>query len=179
MEHIIENIDIKAIQKGDTIAFKLLFDRYYINLCEYVFTIVKNNHAAEDIVEDVFVAIWLSRENWAPNQSVKSYIFRAAHNKAMNYLKHNKIEKKWEQYVKQRDAVNTYTEKSNHDYSELEKTIYREIEKLPPKRRNVFVLSRFYQLTNKEIAKILDVSVKTVEKHISIALKQLYEKLYE
>jgi len=178
MQDFIDEIVVDGIRNGDTTAFKLLFDTYYTNLCDYALSIVRHAQVAEDLVQEVYANIWNMRADWTPNHTVKSYLFRAVRNQALNYLKHDKLEKKWAERVQQNGQADHIFDPEKYDNSEIEKAIYNAIDDLPPKRRIVFVLSRFYQLTYLEIANTLDISVKTVEKHIRIALRQLYEEIY-
>ncbi|HKI45995.1 MAG TPA: RNA polymerase sigma-70 factor [Balneolales bacterium] len=169
---------VEGIQEGDATAFKLLFDTYYASLCEYAVSFVRLTPVAEDLVQDVFANIWNMRENWSPNHTIKSYLFRAVRNQALNYIKHDKLEKSWAEQVRQNSDQDLVFDPEVSDHSDLEKTIYQAIDDLPPRRCAVFVLSRFYHLTYVEIADALDISVKTVEKHIRIALMQLYEEIF-
>ncbi len=178
MPDFMEKTVVEGIQEGDATAFKLLFDTYYVSLCEYAVSFVKIAPVAEDLVQDVFANIWNLRENWAPNHTVKSYLFRAVRNQALNYIKHDKLEKNWAEQVRQNSTRELVFDPEISDNSDLEKAIYQAIDDLPPRRGTVFVLSRFYQLTYMEIADALDISVKTVEKHIRIALMQLYEEIF-
>ncbi len=178
MQDFIDKTVVDGIRKGDATAFKLLFETYYISLCEYAVSIVRHAQVAEDLVQEVYANIWNMKESWTPNHTVKSYLFRAVRNQALNYLKHDKLEKKWVEQVQRNGQAVQVFDPEEHNHSDIEKAIYNAIDDLPPKRRIVFVLSRFYQLTYLEIASTLDISVKTVEKHIRLALRELYETIY-
>lgn len=178
MQDIMDKTVVEGIQNGDTTAFKILFNTYYVSLCEYAVSMVRHTQVAEDLVQEVFANIWNMRGNWVPNHTVKSYLFRAVRNQALNYLKHDKLEKNWAEQVRHNGQKDYVFDPESQEDSDLEKAIYRAIDNLPPKRRIVFVLSRFYELTYLEIADTLDISVKTVEKHIRITLRQLYDEVY-
>lgn len=178
MRDFMDKTVVEGIREGDATAFKILFDTYYVSLCEYAISFVKLAPVAEDLVQDVFANIWNMRKNWTPNHTLKSYLFRAVRNQALNYLKHDRLEKKWAEHVRQNGQEDLIFDPESNDHSDLQKIIYLAIDDLPPRRRTVFVLSRFYKLTYLEIADTLDISVKTVEKHMRIALMQLYEEVF-
>lgn len=151
------------------------FRAYYAPLCKTVYKMVRSSAIAEDIVQDVFVKVWHNRASLDREQSVKSYLYRAAINTALNYLeKTNPNTPLADIHENQWSSSETDAALS---YQETEQLIQAAIERLPPKCRLVFSLSRFEEMSYAQIAHTLDISVKAVEKHMGKALKLLREQL--
>lgn len=161
------------LKSGDENAFDYLFNFYYPGLILYANKYLEDNHLAEEIVQAVFLKLWQDRRSIEINSSVKSYIFQTVRNKCLDVLKHRKIRDNYVKNVQQEnepsdnDTWNTYVE------SELYVILIGAIEKLPPECQKIFRYSRIRNLSNKEIAEKLDISIKTVENQISKALKFL------
>ena len=136
---------------------------------------VRSSAIAEDIVQDVFVKVWRNRAQLDQQQSIKSYLYRAAINTALNYLEKTKpntsLDDTFEHAGSANDTDNMLA------YQETEQRIQAAIDTLPPKCKVVFMLSRFEDQSYAEIAQALDISVKAVEKHMGKALKILREQL--
>lgn len=164
---------LKLIQTGNKQAFKHLFDSYFTPLCRFVRVYVHEGLAAEEIVSDVFVAVWEKKDQIEIQISWKSYLFQAARNRALNYLRDN------ERYVSVSDwSLYDRAETDNRvEMRELELLIMEAIDALPARTREIFTKSRIGHLTNKEIAAELDVTVKNVEAHITNAIKRIRKYL--
>ncbi len=156
-------------------AVEVLFERYHSDLCKVVFRILKDESLAEDIVQDVFYELWKKRDRLGVNTSFRAYLKRASINKSLNYIRDNKIKFDGDEqyaYIESKENLQKNIEGKN-----LREIVDREIDKLPPKCRAAFILSRFEDMSYKEIAAEMNISVKTVEKHISKALKILNKTL--
>jgi len=154
--------------------FEYLFKSLYSQVCLYGQGFVKDADVVEDIVSEVFYKIWERRESLDENQSIKSYIYRSVYNRCLNYIRDNsnKIENNLE--------ISELTDESIYDQieqTETEMRILSVIEQLPEKCREVFELSRFDGDSHKVIATKLGISTKTIENHITKALKILKEQL--
>ncbi len=167
---------LKKIQKGDQEAFEMLFHAYYGNLCLYASKILNNEHMAEEVVQDFFVKLWEKKEQISIDTSIKNYLFKSVKNQCLNFIKHNVIK---ENYIKTKEV----DIQQNINYEEhfievdLAKKIEESINSLPEKRREIFRLSREEGLKYREIAEKLNISVKTVEAQMGLAIKNLREKL--
>ncbi|MCD7936068.1 MAG: RNA polymerase sigma-70 factor [Tannerellaceae bacterium] len=158
------------------IKVEQLFRKYYKGMCLYATHFVQDKSIAENIVQDVFFEVWQHRERVEFEGSVKYYLFRSVYNKSLNYLQSHA-------YIKQ-TSLEEIPEKIEGTYEadflpeqehrlmmeELEAQIEAIIESLPQQCRVIFRMSRVEQLKNREIAEKLNLSVKSVEKHISKAL---------
>lgn len=154
-------------------TYETLFMEHYAALARTAFRLLNDTEAAEDVVQDVFCKLWEKKEELQITTSLKSYLFKMVINYSLNHLKKNKALhlRETEFSTSQENEVDTTTDHVN--YKETEKRIEKAINDLPPTCRLVFVLSRYEQLSYKQIAEQLGISVKAVENHIMKALKQL------
>lgn len=152
--------------------FETLFREQFTSLCNLAYTVVKDSDVAKDIVQQVFLSLWQKRTEINFHTSSKSYLCRAVVNTALNHISKEKKLIKLDEYTKEPIA-----DIIDHEHADskvpLENKVRSAINELPPVCQKVFTLSRFSDLTNKEIASELNISVKAVEKHISKALKTL------
>ncbi|HYH14785.1 MAG TPA: RNA polymerase sigma-70 factor [Flavisolibacter sp.] len=160
-------------QKG----FENLFNQLYERLCRSSFRIVQNEHTAEDIVQEVFCALWKKKEELRID-SYEGYLFRSVYNASINTIKKRdfyafkEIEEETTQFP---DLSITPEEKLQ--LSETQLKITKVIDNLPTACRAIFVLSRFENRSNKEIANELGLSIKTVENQMTKALRLLRQAL--
>lgn len=170
---------IRKIKKGDQKAFKKLFLRFYDPLCQFSWQFTHSQHISEELVQEVFLAVWKSRETLDPQKDIKSYLYQSVKNEALNYLKHENLAA---EYNKQIDWLSPSPATQRHNYeqqSEFVQAAKTAIENLPDRARQIYMLSRRDGLTYREIAAVLDISVKTVESQMSRALKILRNSLSE
>lgn len=168
--------------KLDNIAFfESMFDQYFQPLVTYAFRYVNDWQVGEDIVQDVFMALWIKKEEIDFTLPIKSYLYRSTYNKSINYLNSFLVQKKLEPSENIDDLLNYEILTHNQHDSLLLKEIDREIQSilqtLPPQRKKIFIMSRKMNMSNKEIAIQLNISEKTVEKHITKALTDIKEHL--
>lgn len=166
----------EKIKKSDEKAFETLFHSYYRYLCLYATKILKNDSAAEEIVQDFFVKFWEKREHIFVETSIKSYLFRSVKNQCINYVQHNNTKIRHAQNVLA-EVENNFSDDDNYPEIDLSRKIEESINSLPEKRKAIFRLSRQDGLKYHEIAKKLNISIKTVETQMSLAIKTLRDKL--
>jgi RNA polymerase sigma-70 factor (ECF subfamily) len=174
-----EYILISRLIKGDETAFELLFRFYYPGLLIFVKQIVFDPVEAENIVQDFFVNIWVNRNKIKDAKSLKGYFFTSVKNRAFNYLKSLKVREHLMDELKELTGSDPLFEPDVFIESELQLKIKSALEKLPPRTREIFVLSRTKGYSNDEIADMLNLSKRTVETQISNALKILRTELKE
>jgi len=176
----LENELLKSVFKGNKKGFEILFRTYYKRLCAYACSFVSQNDLAEDLVTDVFLKLWEKRDQLVITESVSSYLFRSVKNSCINYLNREKSHK---QMVSENE-LSLFNLKIQYPVSdrypltdligrELEDKIKEEIEKLPEQCREIFYLSRFEDLSHKQIAEKLGISENTVKVQIYRALIKL------
>jgi RNA polymerase sigma-70 factor (ECF subfamily) len=166
---------LRALSRGDQSAFQQVFDAWYIKLCQYAFTMVRDMDEAEDVVQSIFIKLWEKREELDIRQTIQSYLFKAVYHRCINVLEHRTIKLKYQDH-ETRDAFRQVQSPEVFP-QELEDNIKRAINTLPPQCRTIFTMSRFEEMRYAEIADKLKISVNTVENQISKALKILRSEL--
>ena len=165
---------INKLQKGDEAAFKELVEKYSDALFGYALTLSGNHHTANDIVQEVFISTFEYRKKLNHKYSIESFLYKSTYNKFIDlYYKNKSRSKLHEQY---RLILNQLLINPQENRLMLEK-MRREIENLPKKIKDIFVLSKTNGYTNLEISETLGISVKTVESNITKAYKILKKKL--
>ena len=173
-----ENTDALAtLLFADAASFERIFKDHYAALCRVAFRVLRNEEKAEDVVQDLFARLWETREGRTISVSPKTYLTRAAVNAAIDYQqKHRKlVNPTHEQWQQLQPAANSTDEAMQQ--TETQAQIAQALNKLPPACRTVFVLSREEELSYKEIADALQISVKTVENQMGKALKIMRQEL--
>lgn len=172
---------MKSVLSGTNKAFfSSLFHDHYGSLLAFAQTYVLDRQAAEDVVQDVFMEIWLRREVLDFSLPIKPYLYKSAQNRSLNYLKNKSFTESIETTSLDlliREEMLSYESMNAVLINEIANEIKTCIDNLPPQCRNVFILSREENLKNREIAERLSISEKAVEKHISKALCQLRNHL--
>ncbi len=166
----------KEISNSNEKAFEKLFHRYYGHLCLFASRIIQNDNAAEEIVQDFFVKLWEKRKQFSIETSVKSYLFRSIKNLCLNFIQHNKTKLRYAQSILA-EVSNNQTDDDSFTEINLAEKIEESIQSLPTKRREIFRLSREEGLKYREIAEKLNISIKTVETQMGLAIKTLRDKL--
>ena len=169
---------VKKMIEGDVDSFKYFFDRYYNDLCNFVHVYLHDQTLSEEIVQDIFVYFWENKEKLQINTSVKSFLFSASKFKSLNLLRDTKTKKRIVEKIGKTEPLITSEEEDSYlDTNEFKKILDAAVDQLAPKCREIFLLSKVEDLSNKEIAEKLGISVKTVENQMTIALKKLREYL--
>ncbi len=165
---------LRQLALGHSTAMDYLFDTYYEMLCNRALSYVKDSVKAEDIVQDVLLNIWKKREQLNVQISLKAYLLRCVTNRSLNHLRDNK---RYMVELEETIEDNSCGIEEGMYYNETESIIFKYIDRLSPRCRQVFIMNRIDQMKYKEIAAELDVSVKTVEHHIAKALAYLRKQL--
>jgi RNA polymerase sigma-70 factor (ECF subfamily) len=176
-----KNIKILLIlisEKCDELEFKQFFDSYVDGLLRFSLSILNNRELAEEAVSDVFFRIWVHREKIAGIENFKAYLFTSARNIALNYLDKGKREK----VVMLEDIhvplfINDICPETELITRELKEAIARAIDHLPERCKLIYSLAKIDQLKYKEIAQILNISVKTIDHQLTIAIKKIGEEI--
>ncbi len=165
------------IKKGNLVTFEKLFRKYYTGLCNYAGKYLKDINKAEEVVQELFFKLWEKRDILDINVSLKSYLYRAVYNGCLQYLNHRAIEIKYENYYRKQDEVFDTDASEYINMQEINEIINETLNSLPERCRNIFLLNRYDGLKYREIAKKLDLSIKTVEANIGKALKLFRKNL--
>ena len=163
----------EEIRNGNEVAFNKAFDLYYSRLCFFADQILHDFDLSRSIVQQVFVDLWIKRDQLLII-SLQAYLYNSTRNASLDVLKHKKVESRYLSSLEQNESV---VETDLMEAAELADRINRAIQNLPEKCREIFLLCRFEGLKYAEIADRLNISVKTVEMQVSIALKKLRREL--
>lgn len=175
-----ETYIFQQIKNNDPKAFELLFNNYYVPLCRYCFVFLQDEVHAEEIVQQFFINLWENRATLSINTSIKSYLYKSVRNRCLNFIRNKKTKMKVEKELLQKTEKSAVPEQILLiELDELQEFIESAIASLPEKCRNIFEMSRSLDLSNKEIASALNLSPKTVENQITIALKKIKKFLDE
>lgn len=179
IKYVLEADLIRQLSLGEQDSYKILFHRYYMRVFLFVKGFVKSESLAEDIAQNIFMKLWIRRETLYGN-SINNLLFTIAHNEVKDYFR--------SYYYTHRDTFDENSDSSmvvDDDADVLEQVevnamsdmVSRSVEALSERRRQIFRMSRQDNMSNKEIAAIFGISVRTVEKHIEVALKQIREHI--
>lgn len=153
--------------------FRVFFEQHYQRLCSYAFSFLKDEESCEDLVQDVFIKIWVNRQDLIGSDQLKFYIFSAVRNNCLTQLQKNKKYRVVE--MTDEEEGDEIIIKLGPDEATAEPTVLiaKALDRLPPKCREVFLLSRISNLSYLQIADTLGISIKTVENQMGKALKIL------
>jgi RNA polymerase sigma-70 factor (ECF subfamily) len=167
---------LQRLRRGDEAAFDAIFRSWYASLVRAAESIVRTRAVAEEIVQDVMLELWRRRESLVEGGSPQAYLFQSVRNRSLNYVRHEKVERRAEPEA-EREASMQASAHSSMVEEEIDVALKRAVAGLPARCREVFELSRTHGLKYSEIATTLGISVKTVEAQMGKALKTLREEL--
>ena len=168
---------MQEIKAGNMLAFDELYRKYSKRLYKFSYSILKTKEEAENITQDVFLNLWMNREKVEKSSSVKYYIFTIAYNSAISIIRKKIKDSSYIEYVKTLQDVFQEPVDLQIEYKELDEKLNEIINALPDQQKKVYLLNRVEGLKYSEIANRLNISINTVENHISRALKKIREKL--
>ena len=160
------------------IPFNSLFKRYYAGLCVYSESFTGSKQDAEDIVQNVFVQIWMKRSELNFDDSLRSYLYKAVHNASIQQLRHQKIKERYNAHITTKLAEGecipfewVAVDNDPAETNEIQTLYQQALEQLPHQTREIFMYSREKGMKYAEIAELTGLSVKSIEYHISRALE--------
>lgn len=167
-----EKLLIEGLTRGDNDAYKQLYKLYYSKLYFYLYAICGSTDVSKDIAQQVFIKIWNKRDSLSIKHSLKKYIFKIGYNLYIDLQKKNKKELQYLQLLKHETIIEIIEEPDDYLDQKIN-LILTEINKLPQQCKAVFLLAKKEGLKYKEISEELNISIKTVEKHMTKALNRL------
>lgn len=165
------------LRAGQPEAFEEVFRANYGRLAEYARGLVGSQDAAEDVVQEVFVALWTHRDRISTPDNMVAYLYRSVRNRGLNFLRHQRLVSDFQTRKAAEGAPDAPPADQRAEESEVAAAVRVAIDALPPRSREVFSLSRDQGLTYPEIAETLGISVKTVETLMGRALKAIRKRL--
>lgn len=170
---------IRLLSPHGTGNFEELFKTHFNALHAYAFTILKDTHQAEEIVQQVFCKIWEKREDLSIHTSLKAYLYRSVYHDSLNYLKHKKVMAQYASYAVRQGEKKSDSSSDKVLAGELSEKIRDAMNALPEQCRTIFQMSRFDHMKYQEIADAMGLSVKTIENQMGKALRVMRGKLAE
>ena len=167
---------LTRLKSDDRAALKDLFQEHYPLVCQSIHRFIRDHATTEDLAQEVFLRFWEKRHSINVTSSLPAYLRRMAMTEALGHLRRNKRYEE-DEFIPENETETGPSAEESFLHGELQERVAAAINTLPPKCRTVFQLSRFEELTYKEIADQMGISVKTVENQMGKALKILRERL--
>lgn len=168
---------IEMLKLGDNRAFSVLYDKYWDVLYKMTIRKTCSKEAAEELIQDLFMSLWVRRESLKIEKSFQVYIFSAMKYLIINFKKAEIIKRKHNESMPMVFSMSVVEEEVR--FKELNQAFEREFQKMPPKYQNVFLMRKREGLSFKEISQKLEIPLSTVEKHMSKAKNLLRSSLRE
>lgn len=168
---------LQLLAAGSQASYTVIYSRYSEILFRHAYHMLEDRAEAEDVIQEVFLMLWTKRTEVAGTKTLSAYLYTSVRNRILNHLTHQKVVDKY------LDSMRTYMEAGGYTADELLRgkelaaVIEKEIEALPPKMREIFLMSREQRLSHKSIGELLNISDKTVKQQVYKAVKQLKERV--
>jgi RNA polymerase sigma-70 factor (ECF subfamily) len=161
---------VKGLKDGISWSFDELFKLYASKVFKFAFSYLKSEETSKEIVQETFMGIWIMHKTIDPDQSFKSLLFTLAYNNVMSRFRERTKEKKYRDHILS-TATEYYEQERFFWEDDIQSYVLQTIDKLPPRRKEIFILRKEYNLSYKEISEKLGISIKTVENNINQAIK--------
>lgn len=172
----LSNIDkalILQVSKGDKCAFRTLFDQYHNKIFSIAWKITGVKSAGEDVVQEVFIKLWMNKEKLAEVENFNAYLNTITHNHIFNNLRKIAYEQTFLEDLLREQSIIIKNVSDPILYNELQNLVHKAIQQLTPQQKKVFQLSRVHGLKHAEIAEKLNISRSTVKDHMVKALRSI------
>jgi RNA polymerase sigma-70 factor (ECF subfamily) len=176
MKKFCDHTDVQLtglLELGDIGAFEEIYNRYWLKLYSAAYKRLKERETSKEIVQEFFTSFWINREQLKIQTSLQGYLFTSIKYLVLNYKRAEAVRNSYAEILQMVNSGFDNSTEENYYYKELLERVEVEVNHLPPKCRNVFELSRKQYKTNKEIAQLMGISEKTVENHLTKALRYL------
>jgi RNA polymerase sigma-70 factor, ECF subfamily len=164
---------VERLRSGDTTALDELLRLYWPSLVRYAERLLGNPDAAEDVAQQVFLQLWQRRADWQVGGSVRTYLYRLAHHRAIDEQRRQAVRQRWDKIFHRQERSRPVTPEQVAQGNELDAAVHAAIASLPERRREVFELVRFHDLSYQEVGEIMGISAQTVANQMSAALRAL------
>jgi len=173
-----DNTLLQLLKESDHSAYNEIYNRYFYLIYTHAYKKLRDQEQAKDVVQDVFTALWFKRETHLPETNLGGYLYGAVRYKIFGLFAHHEVALKYADSLKDHLAAQS-NESTDHRIREkqLEAFIEKEIRALPPKMKQIFILSRKENLSNQQIAAQLNISTDNVSKQVNNAIRVLRTKL--
>ena len=168
---------LDALVRGDKPAFETIYHRYAADLNRYAFQKTGDRDDGEEIVQNLFVWLWINRQKLEKVTDIRSYLFHSAKNRILNHYRATRVRQKYADSLAAFEVTYDHSTEQELELTELKEAIEKSLADLPEKCQTAFRLSRMHNLPISDIAKEMAISRRTVENYISRALKHLREEV--
>jgi RNA polymerase sigma-70 factor (ECF subfamily) len=168
---------MREIKADNMLAFDALYKRYSKKVYQFGEAILRSQGESESLMQDVFLKLWEKRHSVKKDSSVKYYIFTTTYNSAISIIRKKAREAEYVNYLKSIQVVDSDPVDMELEYKELSDKLDEAIKRLPKRQREVYVLHKMKGFKYSEIAEQLNVSINTIENHMSSALKTIRKEL--
>lgn len=169
---------LQQVSEGNEQAFRQLFDTYKNKLYFYILKITESEDVAEDVVQNIFLKLWINRANLIQIQNLNAYLYRMSHNYAINGLKRMARETLVLAEISKQEPKSYNSADDNVIHKDVQQLLNKAIEQLPTQQKLVFKMSWNEGLKQEEIAQRLNISILTVKKHKGEALRKIRENIH-
>jgi RNA polymerase sigma-70 factor (ECF subfamily) len=164
---------LHRIAAGDQAAFSLLFEQHADKLAAYLYKLTGNREEVKEIVQEVFIKIWLRRTDLPALDSIDNYLFILSRNAAYDLFRKKLTEKSLKDNLGRQDIPSAQNPEQASGFRQLQQLHARAIQQLPPQQQKVYLLSREEGLTHQQIATQIGIATETVKKHMMAALRSV------
>lgn len=168
---------LQLLATGSQASYTVIYSRYSEILFRHAYNMLEDQAEAEDVIQEVFLMLWTKRSEVAAAKSLSAYLYTSVRNRILNHITHQKVVDKYLDSMRTFMETGGYTADELLREKELAAVIEREIAAMPPKMREIFLMSRNEQLSHKSIGELLNISDKTVKQQVYKAVKQLRGRL--
>lgn len=166
-----------ALQADDPTAFETIYNHMASKLLHYINSRIQNREQSEEIVQEIFVSLWVRRQEIDIHNSIEAYLYAAAKYQLLNYIRSESVRNKYAEHFALFTSMQSENTEELINLTDLKTAIEEHVSQLPPKCQQVFRLSRFTGKSIQEIADEMSISTRTVENYITQALKHLRQAL--
>lgn len=164
---------LTKLREGDESAFTQIYQQYWSALYAVTYNHLRDRAIAEELVQDLFANLWLKRADLTIHTSLRGYLFTAIRHQIYDYIDKQAVRQRVHSQLQTQEQAGIYSTEETLDFNELVSHLGSAVDQLPQTAQQVFFLSRYQYLSNREIAQRLNLSPKTVEYHLSRALRLL------
>lgn len=164
---------IALLIKGNRDAYECIYNNYWPRLYAFVYNRLKIKEATEEIIQEVFFSLWTKRAELVITHSLSAYLFTAVKYQVFNYIKADKVRRTYASHFYRYEQKMDNSNQENIEVTDLKNAVEKEVARLPEKCQQVFRMSRHEHRSVRDIAETLNISPKTVENHLTKALRQL------
>lgn len=157
---------VELLKSGDKCAFEQLYHNYKVRIYANLFKMVKSDETAEELLQELFVKLWVGKENLDSERSFKSYLFKIAENLVYDFFRKAAMNKKIENYLVSVSKPTDSPIEQHIYYKESNYALAKAIEQLPPRRKQIYILCKIEGKSYQEVSHLLGVSISTVNEHI-------------